>query len=163
MRVFASKFLVFCLFILAIFPSFAQQPRLSKDVPFEVQQRISNFLTQTYLSGFIAENDLYDVYYAPVLRRYWKQKNVPLRKVIADKKRHFKRWPYTSYRLKRDSLEIFRIIGKRDRYAVRFLYEFDAVRNDRARSGLGSSQLVLRFVNGTPKIYRETGRVLKRY
>ncbi len=156
--------LLACLMIgVTLLPASAQPPRLIDDVPNQTYDLISDFITQTYLSGFIEENDLYNIYYAPRLEKYWKKRNVSIGQVIADKKRHFKRWPYTNYRLISDSLDILRISGQKNSYAIQFKYDFEAIRKEQVRSGQGSSQLLIRIVDGVPVIYRETGRVLKRY
>ncbi len=140
----------------------AREPKLDANVSEEVYATLEYFVTDIYLSGHIAKKDLYEHYYAPRLKRYWNKRNVSRREVIADKKRHFKRWPYTSYRLIAGSMKIFRIVGQRDAYALQFDYNYDAERPGKTTSGRGRTEMLLRIQNGLPIIYRETGRVLRR-
>ncbi len=140
----------------------AREPKLDANVPDEVYATLEYFVTDIYLSGHIAKKNLYRHYYAKRLKRYWKKRNVSRREVIADKKRHFRRWPYTRYRLIKDSMKVFRIVGEGDAYALQFDYYYEAERPGRATSGKGRTEMLLRVKNGLPVIYRETGRVLRR-
>ncbi len=140
----------------------AREPKLDANVSEEVYATLEYFVTDIYLSGHIAKKDLYEYYYAKRLKRYWKKRNVSRREVIADKKRHFRRWPYTSYRLIKGSMKVFRIVGEDNAYALQFDYNYEAERPGRTTSGRGRTEMLLRIENGLPIIYRETGRVLRR-
>lgn len=141
----------------------AQKIELDENIPQGMYEYLENFLTETYLSGYIEKKDLYRVYYAKRLKKYWNQRNVPLRRVIADKKRHFSRWPYTSYSMIDNTLSVYRIVGEQNAYALKFDYKFKAERPGRRTAGIGRTEMLLRVIDGTPVIYREAGRVLKRY
>ncbi len=162
-RSFMASLLGIALFSLISSNAFAQKIELDENIPDGMYEFLEEFLTKTYLSGYIAKKDLYRVYYANRLKKYWNQRNVPLRRVIADKKRHFARWPYTSYRLIDNTLSVYRIVGERNAYALRFDYNFNAERPGRQTSGIGRTEMLLRVIDGRPVIYREAGRVLKRY
>lgn len=141
----------------------AKEPRLSDDVAKPVSRAISLFLKQGYLNGSIAKAERYEDFYASRLEKYWNKRNVPLSYVIADKKRFLRRWPRRRYRIVKDSLLVYRLVDSPGVYAIRFDYDFDVRRRNARRSGLGSSELLLRFDGKKPVILRETGRVMKRY
>lgn len=138
-------------------------PRLDSQVSGDVREGIRVFLMDGYLNGGIAQAGAYRDYYAPWLEKYWKRKNVPVSEVIADKKRFLRRWPQRDYRMIDDSLEIYRLFDDPDSYAVRFSYDFEARGRGRVSAGLGLAELLIRFKDGYPIIYRETGRVVRRY
>lgn len=152
-------------FLISFFPFnvAAVEPRLSDDVTEPVARAISRFLERGYLNGAIAKAAAYEDFYAARLERYWNKRDVPLSYVIADKKRFLRRWPRRRYDMIDGSLHMYRLLDQPGIYAVRFDYDFDVRRRGARRSGLGSSELLLRFDGQRMVILRETGRVMKRY
>ena len=150
------------IFVLTL-PAHAQKPVLDENVSEEIYELLTDFVTNTYLSGAIHKRRLYNVHYARRLKKYWKKKNVRRRFVIADKRRYLRRWPRYRYRMNPKTLQIFQIVGEQGSYALRFEYDYDLGAPGRYQTGVGRTEMLLRVIDGTPVIYREAGRVLKKY
>jgi len=99
--------------------------------------------------------------YAPYVTYYGKH-GVPRGRIMKDKARYFRRWPYASYKVDAGTLEIRPAAGP-GRYQVSFEYDYEVASSKKSSAGRGLAQLTLEVASGGFRIVSEGGRVLRKY
>ncbi len=126
------------------------------------EDRVAVFLTAIYLSSDVKTDEDLELLYASRVA-YFGKMDLPLARVVADKRAYFARWPRRSYRLIRHTLRAERRPGEGKVYDVAFDYEFDVASGRRVSRGRGRAALTIDLDHEGGRITRETGSVVARW
>ncbi len=128
----------------------------------DFEQKVTRFIHELFLSGKRLSDDEMRRLYADRVR-YFDDRTLSRRAVMADKRAYYSRWPERSYRLLRDTLRIVPRPEQARVYDVRFEYEFDLAGHGRRSRGRGVGFLTLDLTTEGGRVTRETGRVVARW